>query len=90
MMRDVAEKHGASVATVALAWILAKPFVTSIIIGAKRLDQLDQNLAAVNLKLDAEDLAKLDEVSALAPEYPGWMLPRQGAARRPQPFEPKE
>ncbi|AVA20454.1 MULTISPECIES: aldo/keto reductase [unclassified Rhizobium] len=88
-MREVAEKHGASVATVALAWILAKPFVTSIIIGAKRLDQLDQNLAAVKLKLDADDLAKLDEVSALAAEYPGWMIPRQGAARRPQPFEPK-
>jgi aryl-alcohol dehydrogenase-like predicted oxidoreductase len=88
-MREVAEKHGASVATVALAWILAKPFVTSIIIGAKRLDQLDQNLAAVKLKLDADDLAKLDEVSALAAEYPGWMLSRQGAARVPQPFEPK-
>ncbi len=88
-MREVAEKHGSSVATVALAWILAKPFVTSIIIGAKRLDQLDQNLAAVKLKLDAEDMAKLDDVSALAPEYPGWMLARQGAQRVPQPFEPK-
>ncbi|SCB33056.1 aldo/keto reductase [Rhizobium hainanense] len=88
-MREVAEKHGSSVATVALAWILAKPFVTSIIIGAKRLDQLDQNLAAVKLKLDADDMAKLDEVSALAPEYPGWMLARQGAQRVPQPFEPK-
>ncbi|NLS00271.1 aldo/keto reductase [Rhizobium sp. P38BS-XIX] len=88
-MREVAEKHGSSVATVALAWILAKPFVTSIIIGAKRLDQLDQNLAAVKLKLDADDMAKLDEVSALAPEYPGWMLGRQSANRVPQPFEPK-
>ncbi len=88
-MREVAEKHGSSVATVALAWILAKPFVTSIIIGAKRLDQLDQNLAAVKLKLDADDMAKLDDVSALAPEYPGWMLARQGAQRVPQPFEPK-
>ncbi|MFT4182154.1 MAG: aldo/keto reductase [Rhizobium sp.] len=88
-MREVAEKHGASVATVALAWVLAKPFVTSIIIGAKRLDQLDQNLAAVKLTLDAEDLAKLDEVSALPAEYPGWMVSRQGAARRPQPFESK-
>lgn len=88
-MRDVAEKHGSNVATVALAWILAKPFVTSIIIGAKRLDQLDQNLAAVALKLDADDIAKLDEVSALPAEYPGWMLARQGAQRVPQPFEPK-
>ncbi len=88
-MREVADKHGSNVATVALAWILAKPFVTSIIIGAKRLDQLDQNLAAVKLKLDADDMAKLDDVSALAPEYPGWMLARQGAQRVPQPFEPK-
>jgi aryl-alcohol dehydrogenase-like predicted oxidoreductase len=88
-MREVAKKHDASVAEVALAWILAKPFVTSVIIGAKRVEQLDQNLAAVELQLDAEDMAKLDEVSALDAEYPGWMLPRQNANRRPAPFEPK-
>ena len=88
-MREVGEKHGASVAEVALAYILAKPFVTTVIIGAKRVEQLDQNLAAVKLRLDADDMAKLDEVSALSPEYPGWMLARQGAGRRPQPFEPK-
>ncbi|MET0749300.1 MAG: aldo/keto reductase [Rhizobium sp.] len=88
-MRDVAAKHDASVAEVALAWILEKPFVTSVIIGAKRVEQLDQNLNAVKLRLDAEDMAKLDEVSALDAEYPGWMLPRQNAARRPQPFDPK-
>ncbi|EUB97507.1 Aryl-alcohol dehydrogenase (NADP(+)) [Rhizobium sp. CF080] len=89
-MREVGARHGASVAEVALAYILAKPFVTSVIIGAKRLEQLEENLKAVKLKLDAEDMAKLDEVSALAPEYPGWMLARQGAGRRPAPFEPKE
>ena len=88
-MREVAAKHDTSVATVALAWVLAKPFVTSIIIGAKRLDQLDQNLDAVKLALDAEDMAKLEVVSALAPEYPGWMLARQGGFRYPQTFEPK-
>jgi aryl-alcohol dehydrogenase-like predicted oxidoreductase len=88
-MRQVGEKHGASVAEVALAYILAKPFVTSVIIGAKRIEQLDQNLAAVRLKLDADDLARLDEVSALAPEYPGWMLSRQGANRRPADFVPE-
>jgi aryl-alcohol dehydrogenase-like predicted oxidoreductase len=88
-MREVGEKHGASVAEVALAYILAKPFVTSVIIGAKRIEQLDQNLAAVRLKLDADDLARLDEVSALAPEYPGWMLSRQGANRRPADFVPE-
>jgi aryl-alcohol dehydrogenase-like predicted oxidoreductase len=88
-MREIAAKHGVGVATVALAYILAKPFVTTVIIGAKRVEQLNQNLAAVSVKLDADDLAKLDEVSALAPEYPGWMLARQGAGRRPAPFEPK-
>ncbi|TCU27936.1 aryl-alcohol dehydrogenase-like predicted oxidoreductase [Rhizobium azibense] len=88
VMREIAEKHGSNVATVALAYVLAKPFVTSVIIGAKRIDQLDQNLAAVRLKLDAGDMENLDRVSALAPEYPGWMLSRQGAARRPEPFEP--
>lgn len=89
VMREIAAKHGVSVATVALAYILAKPFVTTVIIGAKRVEQLDQNLAAVGLKLDENDLKKLDEVSELAPEYPGWMLARQGAGRRPAPFEPK-
>ena len=89
VMREIAEKHGVSVATVALAYILAKPFVTTVIIGAKRVEQLDQNLAAVKLKLDADDIKRLDEVSALAPEYPGWMLSRQAAGRRPADFEPK-
>jgi aryl-alcohol dehydrogenase-like predicted oxidoreductase len=88
-MRRIAEKHGVSVATVALGYVLAKPFVMSIIIGASRMDQLEQNLAAVDVKLDAEDIKKLDEVSALPSEYPGWMLERLGGDRRPQPFVPK-
>ncbi|MNU52630.1 General stress protein 69 [compost metagenome] len=88
-MREIAARHETSVAAVALAYILAKPFVTSVIIGAKRIEQLDENLKAVSVKLDAEDLKKLDEVSALMPEYPGWMLERQGVGRRPAPFEPK-
>ncbi|WP_349437034.1 aldo/keto reductase [Pararhizobium sp. A13] len=88
-MREIAAEHDASVAEVALAYILSKPFVTSVIIGAKRVEQLEENLKAVKLRLDADDLARLDAVSALPPEYPGWMLERQSAARRPQPFEPK-
>ncbi|WP_157216918.1 aldo/keto reductase [Flavisphingomonas formosensis] len=85
-MREVAEKHGSTVATVALAYVLAKPFVTSVIIGAKRMDQLEQNLDAAKLALDADDMAKLDGVSALPAEYPGWMLERQGGQRVPEPF----
>ncbi|TPK99981.1 aldo/keto reductase [Mesorhizobium sp. B2-4-14] len=88
-MREIAKKHDVSVATVALGYVLAKPFVMSVIIGASRMDQLEQNLAATEVKLDADDLARLDEVSALPAEYPGWMLERQGVGRRPAPFTPK-
>ncbi len=80
-MRPIADAHGASVATVALAYVLAKPFVTSVIIGAKRMEQLKDNLAAVDLKLGAEEMKKLDEVSVLPPEYPGWMVPFQTSDR---------
>jgi aryl-alcohol dehydrogenase-like predicted oxidoreductase len=86
-MRPIAEAHGASVARVALAYVLAKPFVTSIIIGAKTVEQLEDNLAASALTLAPEELKTLDAVSALAPEYPGWMFERQGAHRIPKPFE---
>ncbi|MGK5029017.1 aldo/keto reductase [Janthinobacterium sp. MDT1-19] len=82
-MRHVAEKHSTSVASVALAYVLAKPFLTSVIIGAKHLDQLAQNLGAVKLQLDADDLGLLDTVSELTPEYPGWMLARTAHTRMP-------
>ena len=87
-MRDVAAKHGASVASVALAWLLTRPGVMSIIIGAKTIEQLDQNIAATGVRLDAEDLARLDEVSKLPGEYPGWMLDFQIRDRPPPPFNP--
>jgi aryl-alcohol dehydrogenase-like predicted oxidoreductase len=77
----IAKTHGCSAARVSLAWLLAQPVVTSIIIGAKRLDQLNDNLAAMELKLTRDEIDILDEVSALPPEYPGWMLPFQGADR---------
>ena len=60
-------------AQVALAWLLAQPVTTSVIIGARRLDQLEDNLKAVELTLTAEELKALDEVSKLTPEYPAWM-----------------
>src|SRR5580704_11229867 len=82
-MQSVADRRGATVAQVALAWLLHQPSVTSVIIGAKKESQLKDNLGAVDLKLDAEDLAKLDGVSQLTPEYPGWMFGFQGADRKP-------
>jgi len=84
-MREIAEAHGATVARVALAWILAKPFVTTVIIGAKTQEQLDDNLSAVDLELSHEEIEKLDHVSALPQEYPGWMVSRQSGDRRPHP-----
>jgi aryl-alcohol dehydrogenase-like predicted oxidoreductase len=81
VMAPIAKAHGCSPARLSLAWLLAKPVVTSVIIGAKRLDQLQDNLAAVELTLTQDELRQLDEVSALPPEYPGWVLPFQGADR---------
>jgi aryl-alcohol dehydrogenase-like predicted oxidoreductase len=85
-MREVAAAHGVSVARVALAWLLHKPWVTSVIIGAKTHEQLEDNLAAATLRLTSAEMAKLDQVSALPAEYPGWMLARQSELRVPKPF----
>lgn len=82
-LREVASECGCSVARVALAWQLHKPFVTSVIIGAKNVDQLADNLAAGELALSAEQVARLDAASALPSEYPGWMIPFQDRDRRP-------
>jgi aryl-alcohol dehydrogenase-like predicted oxidoreductase len=81
VMAPIAKAHGCSPARVSLAWLLAKSVVTSVIIAAKRLDQLQDNLAAVDLTLTRDELRQLDEVSALPAEYPGWVLPFQGADR---------
>jgi len=70
-----------SVARVALAWLLAKSHVTSVIVGAKNSEQLRDNLSATQLSLSEEELRSLDEVSALPREYPGWMVERQGQDR---------
>jgi len=79
---EVGAKHGVSAARVALAWVLANRTVTSVIIGARNLGQLDDNLACVDLELDAEDLRALDEASKFPPGYPWWM-DTLGSDRRP-------
>ena len=80
-MAPIAKAHSCSAARISLAWLLTKPVVTSVIIGAKRLDQLEDNIAAVDLRLTEDELKRLDEVSALPSEYPGWMIPRQNQTR---------
>ena len=81
-LRTVSAQTGLSVARIALAWHLTKPFVTSVIIGAKNRDQLIDNLAAVDVVLTPEQIALLDSSSALPPEYPGWMLDFQNREQR--------
>ena len=79
-MRAIGEAHGASVAQVALAWLLAKPAVSSVIIGASKLSQLDDNLAAADVALTADEVASLDAATATTPGYPGWMATRNDEA----------
>lgn len=86
VMREIAtgkkvDSQPVSVAQIALAWLLHQNAVTSVIVGAKRIDQLRDNLLAAQIRFSADELAALDEVSRLPAEYPGWMLERQGAYR---------
>ena len=83
-LREVAAATGASVARIALAWQLTRPFVTSVILGARTREQLNDNLAASDLDLAPEHVARLDAASALPAEYPGWMLDWQNRDRRPE------
>lgn len=70
-----------SVAQTALAWLLHQNAVSSVIVGAKRVDQLQDNLRAAQIRFSDDELSALDEVSRLPAEYPGWMLKRQGEYR---------
>ena len=87
VMRPIAQAHGVPVAQIALAWLLHQPQVTSVIIGAKRPEQLADNLGATAVVLSADELQRLDQASRLPPEYPGWMFERQGESRRKQLLE---
>src|SRR6266516_3094205 len=80
--KAIADQHGVSVAQIALAWILTNSAVTSVIIGARKPSQLEDNLKAIDVKLSAEDLKALDEVSKLTTEYPAGME-NLGSDRRP-------
>ncbi len=84
VMREIAGQRGASVAQVALAWLLHQPQVTSVITGAKKADQLADNIGATKVALGTDELKRLDAVSRLPSEYPGWMFTRQGEVRRKQ------
>ena len=82
VMQEIASAKGVTVAQIALAWLLHQPVVTTVIIGAKREEQLLDNLKSVEVKLTQDELAKLDEVSKMELEYPGWMILRQARDRK--------
>ncbi len=83
-MRPMAQARGVSVAQIALAWLLHQPQVTSVIVGAKRPEQLADNMAATQVALSTAELEQLGQISRLPAEYPGWMFDRQGEHRRKQ------
>ena len=83
VMREIAKKHGVSVACVGLTWVRQKPFITSTIIGATTMEQLDDNLKSVEFTLSAEEMLRLDEVSAERTQYPYWMISRNNTTRIP-------
>lgn len=77
LMRPMAAARGVEVSAIALAWLLHKPVVSSVILGARRPEQLAQNLAASEVVLTAEELALLDAPGTPEPEYPQWALESQ-------------
>jgi len=81
VISDIGKQHNVSAAQVALAWVRLQKGITSTIIGAKHVDQLKDNVKSVDLELSADELKRIDEVSALSKEYPGWMVERQSADR---------
>lgn len=82
VMQVMADEKQVTVAQIALAWLLHQPAVTSVIIGAKRPEQLSDNLNSVQVGFTGEELGKLNEISRMPPEYPGWMIARQSGDRK--------
>jgi len=87
VMRPMAAERQTSVAQIALAWLLGKPYVSTVIIGAKSMDQLRDNIASTRVQLTDSERRTLDEVSQLPAEYPGWMLALQGQYRAKPPVK---
>jgi aryl-alcohol dehydrogenase-like predicted oxidoreductase len=87
-MRGIAAARGSSVPQVAYAWLLARPQVSSVLVGATTLEQLDDNLAAADLVLSPEDIAALDELTRPARVYPYWMIEDNSDRKRRQALAP--
>jgi len=85
VLAQIAERHGASPARVALAWTLARPAISSVIIAARTIEHLEDNILAVDLKLSEEETRLLDAVSDPGVPYPKWMVLQLDTAEDPRP-----
>ncbi len=85
VLEEISRESGHSVARLALAWLLTRPTVSSVVIGARNADQLRDNLAATDVVLTPEHIARLDAASAVAPIYPYWHQRRTFPDRNPPP-----
>lgn len=83
VLKEVAEAHNVSAAEISLAWVRQQQGVTSTIIGAKKAAQLTSNIHSTQIQLNADELQRLNEVSAPPKTYPGWMVERQMSNRYP-------
>ena len=81
-LQPMATAKKTTIAGLALAWLLHQPAVTTVIIGANKMEQLEDNLKSVDLKFSVDELEKLDKISRLPAEYPGWMFERTGGDRK--------
>ena len=77
-MKGMAQSHGSSVAQLALSWLLTKPYVTSVLVGASKMDQLEDNLAAIDVVLTPEEVRQLDALTTPEPLYPAWHIDKTG------------
>ena len=84
VLTDIAQARGVSPSQVALNWVLSKPGVDTVILGARDESQLKDNLAAAAWRLSAEEMASLDDVSALPEPYPMWHQHKFGIERNPR------
>ena len=85
VLKTVAGEHKCSPARVALAWLLTRPAISSVIVAARKTEHLDDNLQASDLELSADDLKRLDEVSHPGTPYPKWMVLQLDVAEDPRP-----
>ena len=88
VMEQIAGNHKASVAQIALAWLLHQEVVTTVIVGARKMEQLEDNIQSTQIQFSQDELNKLDEISRLHPEYPGWMVQFMQSDRDPN--QPRE